>query len=160
MATQQLPTALNHEPIILKVSKSQPKAHYILFGPNRIRKHIRYKIEHRINDKKIILFKNEYYNLFLDFIIDLNYNLVLGDYHLFLSDDSDYVQGAGRIIINNKGNITKLDNKSGHYKPSLNDCIFMFEYFKLYFTLETEKFFVIDKRPKFVESYKAYISDE
>lgn len=114
--------------ISLKEDKVQPTTHFIYLGPSKTPTYIRFKIKYRILNKKIILNK-KHANKLLDFIIDEKFNIVLGHYHLYLSNNKDYVYGAGRIMIDELGFVSYLDNHSGHYKPSYKDFAQTKEYF-------------------------------
>jgi hypothetical protein len=89
-------------------------------GPDRKFTYLKYIIQYRLINHKIII-HNKHQNQLLDFVINKNHNIVLGKYHLYLSNDADYVYGAGRIRIDEYGIINYLDNWSGHYQPTLSD---------------------------------------
>lgn len=129
--------------ISLKNSEVQPNFHFIYLGPSKIPTHIRFKIKHRILNKKIILNK-KHTNKLLDFIIDEKYNIALGHYHLYLSNNKDYVYGAGRVMINESGFISYLDNHSGHYRPSYEE----FSKIKQYFISNFQCYLNYDKCPE------------
>lgn len=74
------------------------------------------KRDYSIKGDAIVLIDEEMYNVEMDYIIDMNLNLVLGHFHMFIADHQPVVY-AGRIKINNNGHIVLLDNNSGHYKP-------------------------------------------
>lgn len=54
-----------------------------------------------------------YRNVYLDFVIDRDYNLLLGYGHYKLNKKADYLLGAGRVVIDDL--IYYIDNDSGHY---------------------------------------------
>jgi RHS repeat-associated protein len=53
----------------------------------------------------------------VDFVITMNGDLSVGDGHYYLSNSALWVQGAGRIKIEN-GKITNITNNTGHYRPN------------------------------------------
>lgn len=90
-----------------------------------------FKTNFKINDSNKIVY--EYRNFFnnkLDYIITLDNQLYLGIGHVYVSNNAEMVMSAGRIIINNYGYITYIDNKSGHYRPKLENVIYTIELFK------------------------------
>lgn len=82
------------------------------------------------SSNKIIYKYRNFFNNKLDYIITLNNQLCLGIGHLYTSNDAEMVMCAGRIVINNYGYITYIDNKSGHYRPKLENIIYTLELFK------------------------------
>ncbi|MGX7419846.1 T7SS effector LXG polymorphic toxin [Carnobacterium gallinarum] len=54
----------------------------------------------------------------VDFIIDTNGNLKVGRGHSYLANTGD-VQAAGKMKVNQVGNVRKITNESGHYTPTL-----------------------------------------
>lgn len=54
-----------------------------------------------------------------DFIIDTNYDLIIGQGHYKMNKKSDFLFGAGRLKINQL--ITDIDLDSGHYIPTVED---------------------------------------
>lgn len=133
MEKQQSHTAqpkLLLKPILLKNSSLQPKHHTVYIGCNLVKKNIRYLCDYKIIDRHILFQDNSYYGQLLDFIIDQKYKLILGDFHLYLADNSEWVYGAGRIKINTKGYIYYIDNWSGHYQPSAKEFESICEYLK------------------------------
>lgn len=57
----------------------------------------------------------------LNFIIDMQGNLKIGEKHAFLANNES-VQAAGSIVIKG-GKIRLIDNLSGHYKPTLEQAL-------------------------------------
>jgi len=47
--------------------------------------------------------------------------VILGREHTGLSGEKAWVFGAGRIFVNKAGFVTKIDRKSGHYRPSVEN---------------------------------------
>ncbi len=115
-----------------------------------LKKHFQYAITLKINPKKYaineyrnfefeiidnkILFKNfediaksNFINsstdLFLDFVITKNKDLRIGYKHYYLSNESSFVYGAGRLHINSSGEILNIDNYSGHYHANKKDLM-------------------------------------
>jgi hypothetical protein len=68
------------------------------------------------NSKGGLLNKVEY-----NFVITKDYKLILGDKHHFLSGAKD-VRAAGSIVFG-KGRITKFNNLSGHFKPTVEEAM-------------------------------------
>lgn len=118
------------KPILLKNSSLQPKHHTVYIGCNLVKKNIRYLCDYKIIDKYILFHNSSYYGQLLDFIIDQNYKLILGDFHLYLADNSEWVYGAGRMRINTNGIICYIDNWSGHYQPSVEEFELICKYIK------------------------------
>ncbi|WP_246234954.1 hypothetical protein [Bacillus aquiflavi] len=53
----------------------------------------------------------------VDFIIDVNNNLKVGRGHSHLASGKD-VQAAGKLKVDELGNVRKITNESGHYTPT------------------------------------------
>lgn len=53
-----------------------------------------------------------------DYIINTDYQLLIGRGHFKLNKKKEYLISAGRIGIGNNGRICYIDNDSGHYLPS------------------------------------------
>ncbi|WP_270573182.1 hypothetical protein [Bacillus glycinifermentans] len=53
----------------------------------------------------------------VDFVIDIEGNLHIGRGHSFLANGKD-VQAAGKLKINGQGQIRRISNESGHYRPN------------------------------------------
>ncbi|UOY88681.1 hypothetical protein [Bacillus glycinifermentans] len=53
----------------------------------------------------------------VDFVIDMEGNLHIGRGHSFLANGKD-VQAAGKLKINGQGQIRRISNESGHYRPN------------------------------------------
>jgi RHS repeat-associated protein len=51
----------------------------------------------------------------IDFVITKDGNLVLGNGHYNLSDEAEFVKGAGKLMFVN-GKVTNITNNSGHYQ--------------------------------------------
>jgi hypothetical protein len=66
-----------------------------------------------IKENKIVIDKE---NEWLDFIINLNGDIIIGKGHYKISNKSDVVTYAGRLKILN-GKIVDVDGDSGHYIP-------------------------------------------
>ena len=89
--------------------------------------------EFEIVDKKILFknfkdivksnFVNSSTDIFLDFVITKSKNLKIGYKHYYLSDESSFVYGAGRLHINSSGKIINVDNYSGHYHSNKKDLM-------------------------------------
>ncbi|KJD46344.1 hypothetical protein [Paenibacillus terrae] len=54
----------------------------------------------------------------VDFVIDKNGKLVIGKRHHTLGN-RDEVLAAGQLKINGQGEVRRIDNKSGHYRPTV-----------------------------------------
>jgi hypothetical protein len=61
---------------------------------------------------------NDLINTKIDFVVDENYNLLLGSGHFKLNKKQQQLKMAGGIMINADGKITYIDNDSGHYEPN------------------------------------------
>lgn len=129
--------------IDLKDKSRQPNFHLAYIGPNKIIKKIRYFIQYHIQNNRIILEDTAYYGSLIDFIITPDLELILGQYHTYISGDLEQVFGAGRIMIDQHGSIVALDNHSGHYKPTPQDCEQMMQYFQSRFDVRTKTFRII-----------------
>jgi hypothetical protein len=68
-------------------------------------------------------------NDWTDFIIDTNYNLILGQGHYKMNKKSDFLFGAGRLKINKY--ITDIDLDSGHYIPTKDEILKVIDVFIL-----------------------------
>lgn len=55
---------------------------------------------------------------YVDYEIDMNDNLYLGMGHSFLAKGLG-VQAAGRLKLNSQGYVRVINNKSGHYAPTV-----------------------------------------
>lgn len=81
-----------------------------------------FKIDFSINSLNKIVFQyNNFFNQQIDYVITPEKEFRLGIGHLKISDKSDFLIGAGRIIVNNYGYIIYIDNKSGHYRPKIEN---------------------------------------
>lgn len=81
-----------------------------------------FKIDFDFDSKNRIIFKcNNFFDSQIDYIITVNDELGLGIGHCAASGGADILMGAGRIVVNKYGYVTYLDNKSGHYKPKLEN---------------------------------------
>ena len=87
---------------------------------------IQNKFPHDIipTDGKIILFSIENGNLKglnglreVDFVIDMDGKLIIGKRHHSLGNRGP-VLAAGALFLNGKGNIRRINNLSGHYRPT------------------------------------------
>ncbi len=58
----------------------------------------------------------------LDFVIDTDGNLVLGKRHHTLGNRKD-VLGAGQIKLDGHGQLRRIDNLSGHYRPTVPEAM-------------------------------------
>lgn len=75
-------------------------------------------------DGKIILFSIENGNIkglnglrVVDFVIDMDGKLIIGKRHHLLGNRGP-VLAAGALFLNGKGNIRRINNLSGHYRPT------------------------------------------
>lgn len=68
----------------------------------------------------IILQNKKLYNVEMDYIVDTNFRLAIGHYHMVIADYKS-VFCAGRIIIDDTGKITLFNGISGHYRPSIQN---------------------------------------
>ncbi|MEK4429117.1 contractile injection system protein, VgrG/Pvc8 family [Paenibacillus sp. FSL M7-0802] len=57
----------------------------------------------------------------VDFVIDKNGELVIGKRHHTLGN-RDEVLAAGQLKINGQGEVRRIDNKSGHYRPTVAEA--------------------------------------
>jgi RHS repeat-associated protein len=89
------------------------------------------KIESKIEDGKIMINNNGNWEVanpttekgkpkHIDFVITRDGKLVIGDGHYNLSDEAEYVLGAGRIKIVD-GKIINITNNTGHYRPNVGE---------------------------------------
>jgi hypothetical protein len=74
----------------------------------------------------IILQNKALYNIEIDYIVDTNFRLVIGHYHMIIADYKS-VFCAGRIIIDDTGHITLFNGISGHYRPSIQNLCYVKE---------------------------------
>lgn len=81
------------------------------------------KIDFSITDGRIFFYSLFIYNKFLDWILDKEDKLLIGLSHLHLSNNSEIINGAGRLKVNSIGAISYIDNMSGHYKPNLENLL-------------------------------------
>ncbi|MGL5149026.1 MAG: hypothetical protein ACRC7N_00430 [Clostridium sp.] len=65
----------------------------------------------------------------VDFVINKDGNLVLGKKHQLLGNADD-VMAAGQLKIDGKGMIRRIDNGSGHYRPTVEEALKYPELFK------------------------------
>jgi len=54
----------------------------------------------------------------IDFVVNNNYEILLGIGHFKLNNKESDLKMAGTVIINEIGRITYMDNDSGHYEPN------------------------------------------
>ena len=78
------------------------------------------------NNGLIVLQNKKLYNVEIDYIVDTNFRLAIGHYHMIIADYKS-VLCAGRITINDSGRITLFNGLSGHYRPSLESLCYMKE---------------------------------
>lgn len=65
----------------------------------------------------------------VDFVVDSNGKLIIGNKHHYLGNSKD-VQAAGQLKLDGEGRIRRIDNKSGHYRPTPNEALNYPELFK------------------------------
>ncbi|MFF2484353.1 hypothetical protein [Paenibacillus sp. NPDC058071] len=53
----------------------------------------------------------------VDFVIDKNGKMIIGDKHHTLGN-KDEVLAAGQLKINGQGEVRRITNESGHYRPT------------------------------------------
>jgi len=101
--------------------------------------------EFTINNKKILFEKIDMNlkNCTYDFVITKEKQLKIGHKHYFLSEESSFVYGAGRLEISPDGQILNVDNYSGHYHPDKKDLMNAI-YFLKNMDLEINKFTYIN----------------
>lgn len=58
----------------------------------------------------------------VDFVINEQGNLILGKKHQFLGNADD-VMAAGQLKIDGQGMIRRIDNNSGHYRPTVEESL-------------------------------------
>lgn len=75
------------------------------------------KIEYCLLNNAIYLFDDKYYNKTIDYIVNLENELLLGKGHYKLNNKNNSLKMAGEILINEFGKIAYIDNNSGHYMP-------------------------------------------
>ena len=63
-----------------------------------------------------------------DYIINKDYEMIIGRGHYKMNKKGKDLISAGRLIINNK--IEYIDNDSGHYNPPKNHLLEIIDYFK------------------------------
>ena len=56
----------------------------------------------------------------IDFVITTDNRLIIGRKHTTLSSKID-VLAAGQIKINGQGKILRIDNRSGHFRPTVQE---------------------------------------
>lgn len=76
-------------------------------------------VKHLIEDGKI---KGINGQRRVDFVINKEGNLVLGKKHQLLGNADD-VMASGQLKIDGQGMIRRIDNSSGHYRPTVNESI-------------------------------------
>ena len=69
------------------------------------------------NNKIKILTTDIVNEINIDYIIDDDYNLLLGIGHFKLNKKKNTLKMAGTLKLNNEGKIMYIDNNSGHYEP-------------------------------------------
>ena len=57
-----------------------------------------------------------------DFVITTDNNLIIGNKHHYLGNGQD-VLAAGQLKINGQGQIKRIDNLSGHYRPTVDEAM-------------------------------------
>lgn len=78
------------------------------------------------NNGLIVLQNKNLYNVEMDYIVDTNFRLAIGHYHMIIADYTS-VFCAGRIKINDNGRITLFNGISGHYRPSIQNLCYVKE---------------------------------
>ena len=58
----------------------------------------------------------------VDFVINRDGNLVIGKKHQLLGNADD-VMAAGQLKIDGQGMIRRIDNSSGHYRPTVEESL-------------------------------------
>lgn len=58
----------------------------------------------------------------VDFVITTDNKLIIGNKHHYLGNKQD-VLAAGQLKINGQGKIKRIDNLSGHYRPTVNEAM-------------------------------------
>ena len=58
----------------------------------------------------------------VDFVITTDNNLIIGNKHHYLGNGQD-VLAAGQLKINGQGQIKRIDNLSGHYRPTVDEAM-------------------------------------
>lgn len=61
--------------------------------------------------------------LHVDFVVDLEGNLVIGYEHCFLSGGASHVLAAGGMTLEENGRVALVSNFSGHYKPTEEESL-------------------------------------
>jgi hypothetical protein len=77
--------------------------------------------ENLLNKNYQIMSLNNIYNN-IDFIVDENFYLNLGYDHEILANNANFVRAAGTMLLDKNGNVIELTNKSGHYKPTIQEA--------------------------------------
>ncbi len=85
-----------------------------------------------INNGKLQWVHNKNVNQsgYYDFVIDKDGNLLIGDGHYKMTGQASEVRSSGQIHINNEGNISYLDNNSGHYQGNSSSLSYAQKFFK------------------------------
>jgi hypothetical protein len=81
------------------------------------------KLQFKIVDGKIIFKKKQKFPLAVEFVLNENGDLVLGEGHYFLSGEKPYLKGAGQMIIDENGKIDLINSYSGHYRPNKDELL-------------------------------------
>lgn len=58
----------------------------------------------------------------VDFVITQDGDFIIGNKHHFLGQGQD-VLAAGQLKINGQGQIKRIDNLSGHYRPTVSEAM-------------------------------------
>lgn len=58
----------------------------------------------------------------VDFVIDSSGELKIGSKHHYLGNAED-VQAAGQLKLDGQGRVRRIDNLSGHYRPTVNESM-------------------------------------
>ncbi|PST81855.1 hypothetical protein C7T94_16780, partial [Pedobacter yulinensis] len=58
----------------------------------------------------------------VDYVVTLDGELRVGNKHQLLGDNKN-VQAAGQLKLNGRGQIRRLDNRSGHYRPTIEESM-------------------------------------
>ncbi len=115
----------------------------------------------KIFDGKIVFDYKEFFNKNLDFVIDKNKTLKIGLGHEFLGKH-DEVYSAGTVFVNNYGYVVELTNRSGHYRPNLENLLYTYDLLKDSLNLSYSKikavnntfntdFFYVDIKQELIE---------
>lgn len=65
----------------------------------------------------------------VDFVIDSEGNLNIGSKHHYLGNAED-VKAVGQLKLDGQGRIRRIDNLSGHYRPTVDEAMNYPELFK------------------------------